>query len=335
MHTSGINVTQEMAKAFHDATEDKETLYVQYSIDLKNDCFVQGKTGKTTGQGREKDFESIQQCLQPKEPCYIILRGENPEQFVCVFYVPDNSPVRAKMVFASSNQALKTGLGAKFETEFPVGNPQECTYAEYQKVFASTNEDNVMTWQERDAKAAIYETHTGFDESKVSAIMGIPIPAAASVEPNLKALMAKEHNTVELILDVKTEVLGSEVYDITISDLVSQKLPEKEPRYFMHNYKMTHEGKEEDHCVFIYYCPAACVPKQKMFYSSSKATILKLFAQLGVKDVFNIEADCPGEVSDAIIQQEIHPAAVADTTFSKPKAAKGRAGGRRVAKFQA
>lgn len=325
-----------MAQAFHAAMSDPGTLFVQYSIDLKADRFVQGIIGKKSGGDRSADFASIQQHLKPKEPCYIIVRGEIADQFVCIFYVPDNSPVRAKMVFAASNNALKTGLGAKFETEFPVGNASECKYSEYQKVFASTNEDNVMTWQERNAKATHYETHTGFDEVKVSAIMGIPIPAAETVEPHLKALLAKQHNTVELILDPKTEILGSKAYNTTISDLVATKLPDKEPRYFMHNYKLTHEGKEEEKSVFIYYCPAACIPRQKMFYSSSKATILKLFAQLGVKDITNLEADSPGEISDDIITNEIHPPTAEDKSFSKPKAAKGRAGGRAaIKKFQA
>jgi len=336
MHTSGITVSQEMGKAFHEAVSDKDVLFVKYSIDLANDCFVQNDVVKSTGSGRDADFELIQKHLEAKQPCYIILRGENPDQFVCVFFVPDNSPVRAKMVFASSNQALKTGLGAKFETEFPVGKAEECTYSEYKKVFAATIEDNVMTWQERDAKAAIYETHTGFDEVKVSAIMGIPIPAAENVEPNLKGLIAKVHDTVELILDPKTEVLGSEAYNISISDLVANKLPAKEPRYFIHNYKLTHEGKEEEKFVFIYYCPASCVPRQKMFYSSSKATILKLFDSLGLTEITNLEADTASEISDTIITNEIHPPQAEDTSFKKPKA-KGRAGGGRprVAKFQA
>lgn len=334
MHTSGIAVTQELARAFHAEIEDANTLFVKFSIDLKNDVFLMQDVGKATGD-RAGDFAAAAALLEPKLPCYILIRGENAERWVTIFYVPDNSPVRNKMVFASSSSGLKTGLGVKFETEFAIGTAEECTYENYKKVFASTNEDNIMTWQEREAKETLYETHTGFDEVKVSAIMGIPIPAAENVEPNLKALIGKEKNCCELILNPDTEILGSELYDITLAELVASKLPEKEPRYFMLNYKMDFEGKEEEHNLFIYYCPAACVPKQKMFYSSSKATILKLLTQLGVDKVVNLEADCPAEISDTIVQNEIHPPKAEDTSFAKPKAG-GRKGGRpKMPKFQA
>lgn len=334
MHTSGIAVTQELAKAFHDVADDENTLFVKFSIDLKDDKFVMLDVGKKTGD-RTKDFEEAGKLLEPKTPSFIIIRGEDAARWVCIFYVPDNSPVKNKMVFASSSSALKTGLGVKFETEFPISAAEDCTYPEYQKVFATTNEDNILTWQERDAKATRYESHTGFDEVKVSAIMGIPIPAAETVEPDLKSLQAGSVNCVELILNPETEVLGSKSYNSTVSDL-SANLPAKEPRYFLLQYKMDFEGKSEDHKVFIYYCPMSCIPKQKMFYSSSKATILKLLTQLGIEKVVNLEADTPTEITDQVIQNEIHPPKAEDTSFAKPKAGGRKTTGRRtVPKFNA
>lgn len=137
---------------------------------------------------------------------------------------------------------------------------------------------------------------------------------------------------MELILDLKSEVLGSAPpSNQSISELV---YPENEPRYFVHNYTHTHGGEQKSKFVFIYYCPGIAPPRSKMFYSTCKSNIIKLFKTLDITDFHNLECNAADEVSEAAILEELYPKKTEDKSFKKPTA-RGRGRAKFAGKFQA
>lgn len=96
--------------------------------------------------------------------------------------------------------------------------------------------------------------------------------------------------------------------------------------------------------VFLYYCPDLAAPKNKMFYSSTKANVIKVLEKSGVQVTKSVRAfhriQCPGqrlrlttwvcagqieisepkELSDAFVKTELYPQETVKKTFAKPGA---------------
>jgi len=187
-----------------------------------------------------------------------------------------------------------------------------------------------MTPEERQYQETRHEHSAGTSEGKVTAIVGVPIKVADSALEALKSIKSGRAATVELIIDPSTETLGNSAAGNT--PLGSFKYPEKEPRFYVHNFAHKHEGQNVTTLLFIYYCPNNAVPKLKMLYSTCKAHILRIFESLSITDFHNLEANEPSELTEELVIADIHPAAAEDRSFKKV-AAKGRGQARKPAKF--
>jgi len=250
------------------------------------------------------------------------------DKWLLVFYVPDNSKVRQKMLYASSSSALKQGLGApKFLVDFALSDSKECTLENYKHSIAEVHEDSVLTWQEKEAKEAAFESHISMSEVKVSAVVGVNIPVSEEAVEAIKGLKAGKHDTVIFILNAESEILGcSPPSNLTIEEITSKHFPEREPRYVLHRFKHDSEGSAAEKDVFIYYCPDKAKPRLRMFYSTAKANVLKLLATLELAPPKNVECSLPAEISHDVILAELYPKVVTKQNFAKPtRPGKGKA----------
>lgn len=325
MHQSGITVSEGLKADFNAACEDADSLFIK--IEIKDDDFVKTAQGNKTGSA-EGDFAAVQDALEDKAPCYVLMK--DGAKWCVVFYVPEGSIVRMKMVYASSTSSLKSGLGgAFFNDDFPISDKDECTLPEFTQARSDVTE-NVMTPDEKMNRDTHYEASHTIGASEVKQIVGIPIKIADSVLAALAEIKAATKQTVELVLDPATEILGC--CDPTDLALGEWSFPDKEPRYYIHNYVHEHGGESKTKLVFVYYCPTNSPPKLKMFYSTVKASIVKLLNSQEMEGYCNVECDSRDECTNEVIMNEIYPKAAADKTFKKPTArGRGRA---KVAKFQ-
>jgi len=332
MHSSGVEVRDQLKKDFLAAQNNEEVSYLK--IEIQNDTFVKTAEGKTSGS-RDSDLAAIQKLLEPKKPCFVVARAEEKEKWTVFFYLPDNCIVRDRMVYASSNAALKLGLGApKFVQDFILRDAKECTtqgYADSRKRGAETD---VLTMEERmkiEAETDSIRTVSASVSSKMSGMGGVPIKPNGEAQAAIQAVASGSQTTAVLLLDLATEQLqkaaGSGNVEI---DAFVKSLPDKEPRYVLHNFKHDNpDGKRVNAFVFVYYCPDIAIPKMKMFYSSSKSVVVSLCEQLGAPVTKQIETSQAGELTKQLVLDELYPKKVDNKGFSKPKAA-GK-GGRRLA----
>jgi len=324
---SGITPSKSLQDEFNTVSKDPSLLYVK--MEIQNDSFVKTGQGKKAGS-KDGDFAAIKAALDDKMPAYVLFRVDDVK-FCCMCYIPNASPVRSKMVYAASKAALKSGLGNdKFVHDYAVTTKDEITPADYAGSLKGVGQEIVMSSDERLYKETRHEHSAGTSEGKVSAIVGVPIKVADSTLEALKGIKSGKHATVELVIDPSTETLGSTTPSNT--PLSSFKYPEKEPRYFVHQFKHTHEGQSQTKLLFIYYCPNNAIPKLKMLYSTCKSHIIKIFESLQITDFQNLESNDPEELTDALVIADIHPAAAEDRSFKKITA-KGRGPARKPAKF--
>jgi twinfilin-like protein len=72
----------------------------------------------------KKDLDEIQDWFQPKSPCFVLFYLASPsddsgsiaitkkeKSWMVLQYIPDDAPVKSKMLYASSKQTLLKELG--------------------------------------------------------------------------------------------------------------------------------------------------------------------------------------------------------------------------------
>jgi twinfilin-like protein len=320
MHTSGIAVTTEMTAAFAAAEGDSSIGFVSVGITRESSFEIVGQ-GATTGSF-DGDLKAVAATLQPKVPVYVLVRFET--KWLLIFYCPDNSPVRSKMLFASSLSSLKEGLGgSKFtKWDFPIDSADECNIVEYERTTSDAG-DSVMTYEEKHAFDASKHAPS-FSENEVSAIVNVPINVDDEALNSMKGFAGGSHTTCVFLLNKAEQLELAEAGNDSL-DVVASKLPDNEPRFILHAFTHDRQGADVTSNVFIYYCPGKAHPKLRMFYSTVKANVIQVFEALGVAKAKNMECSETKEISDEIALKELYPDKVEKKTFAKPKAVRGNA----------
>jgi len=315
MHRSGITCDEKLKKEFITAQDNSDLLYIKIGIEGEN--FKKIGEGKK-GNDQESNFAIVQQELKPKSPCYILMKTPKDGKWLLIYFVPDDSVVKQKMLIASSYSDLKTGLGnSKFVGEWPLSSPDECTLDEYKK---SLNDDSeqLLTWQEKELRDTEYEAQMSMTETKVSAVVGVKIPLEDSASQAIVSYQQAKCNTVIFSLNIEKETLGAEVADMKFENL-KDKLPEREPRYILHNFKHERDGDARTKDVFVYYCPDKAKPRVRMFYSTAKANVLSTMEDNKIPEPKRIEISLPTELTIDALIEELYPKNQIKKVFKRPK----------------
>lgn len=172
---SGIKVTPEMTKEFAEARESANVLFLQYSI---NDSgFVKIGSGNVT-HSAESDFSALQNALNEQHASLAVFRSSGQaSKWLVVFYVPDKCPVRERMVFSSSLNAFRDGLGSQYlvSGSFNVARKSDCTFSSYQHGSAVVDTNDLLTIEEKLKREGEASSRLMMSETKVAAIVDMPI----------------------------------------------------------------------------------------------------------------------------------------------------------------
>jgi len=256
------------------------------------------------------------------------MRAPQESKWIMILYVPEVALVRDKMVFASSVSALKDGLGSShFVTDFSISTTKECTYEEYQHGIKEIAEKDVMTIQEQLKHDAQNESVLSMGESKVSAMIDIPIKVSDEANQSMDKLVRGTVDTVIYRMNPDTEVLEVDTSGNLKIEGITAKFPKAEPRFVIHNFAHEYEGHKVKSFVFFYFCPNVAKPRLKMMYSSCKSIVIKLALGSNIDLKKNLEASEPDELTPTVVLTELYPKKDEKVAFKKPTAggAKGKA----------
>lgn len=300
---------------------------------IENEQFVIVGTGNATGS-ENGNWESLAATCETHIPFFGAIRRD--AKWLMIAYIPDTAKVFSKMIFASSLSAIKNGIGGErwVVNDFSINLQSECTLESYEKTLQDVT-SAVMSYNEKESEKTHRDAALMMGTEATAIIPGIPIKISEATMAQLKTM--KEGGSpkmIELILDPKTEVLGTGRHeDMTVS-AINAALPEKEPRYFVINWAhKDREGADQSKIVFVYWCPGAAPPRLKMFYSTCKAHVLTCLTTLEYANIIKVECSEPVDFSEERLINEAYPIVEEAKTFAKPKAmGRGKA---RVAKFQA
>jgi hypothetical protein len=312
---SGITVQPDTSQQWNRLRADPTVSFVKITINDKD-------TFEIVSQGSTSSEDSIVQAareLKAKEPAYLLIREGS--KFYIVFYCPMNARVHDKMVYSSSLNSLKLGLGSdNLIAELYVNTPEECTREELTKSSHPTDRLEVMTGDER----CKYETHmesAGSMDTQAKVAVDLPVKVHADAATALKGFSSSSVSGVLLQLNADTEELEVATqgdYDLTA---LSGMLAADAPRFVLcrQPYEHPETGAQASAVVFVYYCPDKARPKMRMFYSAAKSIVVKILEAHGITRDCNFEASDASEVSVAEALDALFPKKHERVVVAKPK----------------
>jgi twinfilin-like protein len=316
--SSGVEVKDELKRQFAEASTNASLGFIK--IQIEAEAFKQTATGRHTGT-KAGNLVEIAKVLEPRKPCYVATKTEEKDRWMLVFYVPDDSPVRDRMVYASSMSPLKLGLGAaKFGPDFTIRDKKECSPEAYEESKKKMNEEDLLTMEERMGMRSESYVSMSTDTVKMSGMSDLPMKTSDDAAAAIQALVAGSVTGVVLAMDATSEVMG--VVKSGALDIASivREFPPKEPRYAVFRFPHSHPETKEDGSavVFVYYCPDVAGPRLKMFYSSCKSMAVKTCSKFGLECTKQLEISVASELSPASVLDELYPKKSTTKAFAKP-----------------
>merc|ERR1712137_134323 len=306
--SSGIPVDKSLDLAFGTAREENNVRFLV--VKIQDEKMVQTAT-HPLGSSAEADFSSI-----------------HGNEWVLISYVPDGSPVKLRMLYASSQALLKRELGMTyFSDEFHGSAPEDITWDLYSQHDRKKGaQDAPLTQAEMTRSAEVeMEFDPGHSREYVHSVAFPMSPAAVNA---LKSLSSK--NVVQLRIDTEKETIElRDSFSASQIEDIRSKIPDQEPCFTFFRFVHQHEGSEQAPVIFIYSCTDGAKVKARMLYSTVKAAAIEAANGLGVSVEKKMEISEADDLSNSELLTELHPPAREITTkaaFSRPsRPGRGRA----------
>jgi len=282
-HGSGIPLSKELDISFSNARTEGGFRYL--IVQIKDEQLIE-VSKHPISDSLEQDYKTIHNHLQPKIPVYIILRLDSKNlsgyEWFLIAYVPDGSPVKERMLYASSRENFKRQLGLSyFNGELYGSTPDEISHEAFK-----SNQEKCKTEAPLTEKEIIYKLSVnavvdpGISKEYVHSVK---FPLSNDAQDKIKALKSNSINFVQMYVDVNKETVELASAKNVSLDNIKSELPADEPRFTLFNYQHTFENTQYNQIVFIYYCPDSAKVKLKMLYSTVKAVVTGAAEELGLK----------------------------------------------------
>jgi len=311
-HQTGIAPSSDLQDFFAKAKDGTQRVI---KVVIENEELVLKSNGVKEGSWEDDFNKLVKPMIEDKEACYILYRLDSTNdqgyEWILIFYIPDNAVVRDKMLYASTKATLKMQFGGgHFKDDYPCNMPEDASLEGYLKHVESQNAPPPLTFAEEELQqinAQEASVQIGVD-SRINTMQGVSFPISQAAIEALKKLQNKEINYVQLSIDIEAETIELESSETVNLTDIPGRVPEDHPRYHVYLFKHTHEGDYMESVVFIYTMPGyMCSVKERMLYSSCKATILEFFEDdLGMEFAKKIEVKDGKEITEEFLYDEVH-----------------------------
>ncbi|KAI9281779.1 hypothetical protein BC943DRAFT_329564 [Umbelopsis sp. AD052] len=318
---SGIQVSQELAAAFAKAVASGDTRILRVSI--VNESLVENGQSPASGSF-EEDFPELQKYLDESQPSFILVRLDTKSSageynWLFIAYVPDNSKVRDKMLYASSRASLTKDLGDyRFVDNMWGTEASEFTLEGYKKHKSHQTAEAPLTARERELaeikaqESKASSNHMGTTVRKTYAA-GVAVPLSQEAQAALEDLgkSGRSHNYVSLRLEKENETIQLDNASTVAASDLAKTIPSDSPRFTFYAFE---HGNTDASLVFIYTCPPASKLREKMLYSCSRGgAIATAEAEANVKVVKKLETSDPADLTEEYLKEEVASSSNAST----------------------
>lgn len=282
-------------------------------------------------QDKFETIEALQSNLN-SEPSYIFIKDpkKNSEAYDFISYVPDSSPVRAKMLYASTKNTLLRQIGSNLiNQQEMLTEPQEVTDF-IQAEPSAKLEHTLLTESERVEKQIAQEQRNMratqihpighkliSQDNGTSNLLTFNVSTRGS---SIKSLL-DSNNVMSFKIDLKTEQVEI-ANEKNINNPTELKLMSDTPSYTIYRNGGLY--------YFIYGCPSGSKVKERMVYASNKLGFINHLTDnekitftrtLEIGDADELEISLISSSNEVELKQKEESAQVNNDSqrFSRPK----------------
>ncbi|KAA0201727.1 hypothetical protein HAZT_HAZT003554 [Hyalella azteca] len=281
----------------------------------------------------EDDYTNqVLPLLEEKNPRYVFFRlGDASsealsDEWLLVLWSPDDSPIRFKMLYASTKATLKRQFGStQIKEEIFVSCKEDATLTFYEKHREASKAPAPLTSQEEElmeVKRQEVNPDIGIN-TKHQTMTGLSFPLSNRAVQAVASFTKGDLQYVRLYIDLTDEKIEVEAQkkSLAVTELPSQ-VPETNARYHLYRFDHTWEGDYTHSVVFVYSMPGyVCPIKERMVYSSCTNTLTAYMASEHSLNISRkIEIGEGSELTEEFLMEEIHPKQnLHRPKFNKPK----------------
>lgn len=289
----------------------------------------------------EQDYDSLVLPLVERgQPCYLFYRldttSQNGYNWLFISWSPDDSPVRQKMLYASTKATLKKEFGGgNISHELFGTSRDEMRLQGVRRLLSAEAVPAPLTQAEHELQG-IRKSEASADvaiNSRHQTLRGLHFPMSDDVVAALFDMKEGRLSYIQLSIDTEKEEINLETRDNVTVQSLSSKVPRDRPRYHLFFFPHVHEGDQLQSIVFIYSIATSdCPVKERMLYSSCKSPLVETIeTQVELPIAKKVEIDDPSELNEAFLLDQLHPREnkMCKQKFAKPKGPTNR-GARRL-----
>lgn len=172
---------------------------------IQNEALVPLTTIPSTSSSFSQNLSGLQPHIKRDTALYIILRRyDDAPHFLAITFVPDEAPVRQKMLFASTRLTLVRELGTEHfrETIFAT-NPEELSESGFQKHDAHSKLAAPLTEEEQtlgEVKRAEQEAGSGTGTREIHLSKNLNMPVQEDALAAMKAVGQEGGRVVTMLV---------------------------------------------------------------------------------------------------------------------------------------
>eukprot|EP01134_Creolimax_fragrantissima_P005205 CFRG5205T1 len=339
-HSSGIIVDNELENILENLRLEGNDDSRVVQIAIENERLVQKAVVKAESDFELDYDEKLLPLLESGEAGYFFVKTDRKTTgdlaqslFIFITYVPDSTPVRLKMLYASTKSTMKRQFGDSLIADDLFGSVvSDVNYKGYLAHIKSENAPPPLSVREQEMELINNDeksTHVSAS-GRHEVSKSVYFPYDDNVREAVEKLRDGGCQYVQMAIDVKKERITLAVADETIITELKEKTPCDSPRYQFIAYAHEYEGEQQRPILFIYSCPGFnCSIKERMLYSSCKNDVVAMAEGVGLNIAKKLEVSDGNDLTHDALHSEIHPPeAEAKKRISKP-ARPGR-GNRRI-----
>jgi len=302
---TGITPSEDLKNAFSNAEPDTRAIRVV----IKDEQMV--PEGSIPASGTWEEDYQITQWLNPASPCYILYRldSKTAETFdwIVISYVPDDSKVKEKMLYAASRATLTKVLGDnKFVDSIYGSILGELTLdsvKNHKKVMSLP-----LTLREQEMKE-LNRTESENDVSittRYTVAPSVAFPFSDSAKDAFEKFKNNEITYLKLSVGDQVDLIESN-NEFTTFDQIRPGLSPETPCFIFMKFPHEYKGVQITSQIFIYSCPEKSKVKEKMTYSSARNTVVTFVEnEYKIKLDKRIEISHESDLIEGSIVEDIH-----------------------------
>lgn len=348
---AGTGIDPELAKHFAEAATSPSSSNTRlFKVQIVSGILTEkGALDGGDENSIESDYDQMQSLCSENESAFFLFRLErtnSTSKWLFVKFVPGGVKVKERMIYASSEDTLKKGLGSQFFfDEVQATTKDELSYKHYagyhlrkddHSVGHSESERALMKARQMEDIARKEQQSAGPAKPNTSTQSAQPQPQAQKRSSGYNALPLELSDQAQSALEqflkgswdlvaLSVDSKGSQITldsscapkrkaDAGDKDLLTQ-LVQNEPRFYVYRFSPSQ-------IVFLYCCPDGSPQKLRMLYSTSKPTVIAHTSdRIGISFAKKIELNDMKSLSESTIRDELRPSSATGPSSNPKRAA--------------